>query len=327
MSTAGGGAMSEYDYVSVFAPYIVQFIDFKRNLGYKFHCTDSLRAFDRFAEKNDIQSVELTREVCNSWAEKRPNESDVTRYKRISAVRNFSRFMNSLGVPSYVPRLPGNCKSTFTPHIYSHDEINKLFAECDKLTITTHTYSAPLYPALFRILYGTGIRLGEALALRRKDVNLDDGIITLHGTKNGEDRLLPISDSLRGILSNFASVYAETKPDGYFFTKRNGKPLAHSDAYKMFRSLLLKSGIPYCGRESGPRIHDFRHTFSVHSLSKMSEDGLDLYYSLPILSKYLGHKSLEATDKYVRLTEEMFPSVLEKANKICACVFPEVTRL
>jgi hypothetical protein len=54
---------------------------------------------------------------------------------------------------------------------------------------------------------------------------------------------------------------------------------------------------------------------------------LDLYYSLPILSKYLGHKSLEATDRYVRLTEEMFPAVLEKANKVCAYVFPEVKQL
>ena len=315
-----------YSYVSVFAPYIVQFIDFKRSIGYKFHCTEYLCAFDRFAVENDIQSVSLTREVCDLWAEKRRNESDVTKYKRVSAVRNLSRFMNDLGISSYVPRLPRNCKSTFTPHIYSQDEIYRFFTECDKIGISPRTYTAPLYPALFRTLYGTGMRLGEALALRRSNVNLDDGLITLHGTKNGEDRLLPISDSLRGLLSGFASAYSGANPNSYFFTKRNGKPLIHSDVYKTFRSLLLKCGIPYRGRENGPRIHDFRHTFSVHSLAKMSDDGLDLYYSLPILSKYLGHKSLEATDKYVRLTEEMFPSILQKTNSICTYVFPEVAR-
>lgn len=319
--------MHRYDFVSVFAPYIVKFIDFKRSVGYKFQCTDYLCSFDRFASFNEIQSAELTREICDLWAMKRPNESDVTRYKRISAVRNLSRFMNALDVPSYVPRLPGNCKSTFTPHIYSHDEINRFFAECDKLLVSSHTYSAPLYPALFRLLYGTGMRLGEAISLRRNDVDLDDGVITLRGTKNGDDRLLPIADSLRGILREFVLAYTEDKPDSYFFTKRNRKPLIHSDVYNTFRSLLLKCGISYRGRENGPRIHDFRHTFSVHSLAKMSEDGLDLYYSLPILSKYLGHKSLEATDKYVRLTEEMFPSVLEKMNGVCAYVFPEVERL
>jgi len=316
--------MLKHNCTSVFAPYILQYIDFKRSVGYKFQCTDYFYLFDRFAVENEIQSAELTRDICDIWAEKRPNESPVTRYKRISAVRSLSRFMNALGISSYVPRLPGNCRSTFTPHIYSHDEIGKFFTECDKLTITPGTYTAPLYPALFRLLYGTGMRLGEAIALRCKDVNLDDGIITLRGTKNGEDRLVPISASLCGILRDYASSYAEPTPASYFFTQRNRKQLIHANVYTAFRSLLLKCGIPYRGRENGPRIHDFRHTFSVHTLAKMSENGLDLYYSLPILSKYLGHKSLEATDQYVRLTEEMFPDLLKKTNDVCAYIFPEV---
>lgn len=68
----------------------------------------------------------------------------------------------------------------------------------------------------------------------------------------------------------------------------------------------------------------FRHTFSVHSLKAMADSGLDLYYSLPILSEYLGHQSLEATDKYVRLVSDMYPDLLSEVNDICAYVFPEV---
>jgi integrase len=283
--------------------------------------------FDRYAAENEVQSVEITRELCDLWADKRPNESEVTRYKRISAVRNLSRFMNSMGILSYIPRLPGNCRSTFTPHIYSQDELGRFFEECDKTDITSHTYTAPLYPALFRTLYGTGMRVGEALSLKRKDVSLEDGVITLRGTKNGEDRLLPISDSLRNTLIEFSAAYVKSDPESFYFVKRTGQPLAHYNIYTTFRDVLRKCGIPYRGRDNGPRIHDFRHTFSVHTLAKMSEDGLDLYYSLPILSKYLGHKSLEATDKYVRLTEEMFPSILEKTNCICAYVYPEVAQL
>jgi len=56
----------------------------------------------------------------------------------------------------------------------------------------------------------------------------------------------------------------------------------------------------------------------------MAENGLDLYYSLPILSEYLGHQSLEATDKYVRLTSEMYPGLLNQVAGICSEVFPEV---
>jgi hypothetical protein len=56
----------------------------------------------------------------------------------------------------------------------------------------------------------------------------------------------------------------------------------------------------------------------------MSESDLDLYYSLPILSKYLGHQSLEATDKYVRLTSDMYPEIIKEVNNLCSYIFPEV---
>jgi len=56
----------------------------------------------------------------------------------------------------------------------------------------------------------------------------------------------------------------------------------------------------------------------------MSESDLDLYYSLPILSQYLGHQSLEATDKYVRLTSDMYPKLIKEINNLCSYIFPEV---
>jgi len=67
-----------------------------------------------------------------------------------------------------------------------------------------------------------------------------------------------------------------------------------------------------------------RHTFSVHSLAAMSESELDLYHSLPLLSNYLGHQSLEATDKYVRLTAEMYPDLIKKTSDIYSSVFPVI---
>ena len=70
------------------------------------------------------------------------------------------------------------------------------------------------------------------------------------------------------------------------------------------------------------RLDFLRHTFSVHSLAMMAESGVDLYCSLPILSTYLGHQSLEATNGYVRLTSEMYPGLLRDADMVCLNVFP-----
>jgi len=117
----------------------------------------------------------------------------------------------------------------------------------------------------------------------------------------------------------------DTSKNSFFFQTPKGGELHGRTVYHWFRKILYKAKISHGGRGNGPRIHDLRHTFSVHSMVKMSESGLDLYYSLPILSEYLGHKSLESTEKYVRLTALMYPDIVKKADKICGYVFPEVT--
>ena len=71
-------------------------------------------------------------------------------------------------------------------------------------------------------------------------------------------------------------------------------------------------------------MHDLRHTFAVHSLNQMVQQGMDIYCALPILSTYLGHASVAATEKYVRLTEEAYPGILGAVNLTCSYVFPAV---
>jgi integrase/recombinase XerD len=73
----------------------------------------------------------------------------------------------------------------------------------------------------------------------------------------------------------------------------------------------------------GPRVHDLRHTFAVTSLANMAESGIDLYVSLPVLSTYLGHQSLESTNQYVRLTKHIYPHLINDVNLICQDVFPK----
>jgi len=67
-----------------------------------------------------------------------------------------------------------------------------------------------------------------------------------------------------------------------------------------------------------------RHTFACHALANMAESGVDLYTSLPVLSTYLGHQSLSATNGYVRLTAAMYPGLLKDIDMICLNVFPNV---
>lgn len=152
---------------------------------------------------------------------------------------------------------------------------------------------------------------------------MSGGSITIHETKNGEERRLPLSDSLRIVLEQYAGCYRQNACEKeYFFVKRNGEQCSCDSIYKRFRRILFNAGISHGGKGKGPRVHDLRHSFSVHSLAQMADRGLDLYYCLPLLSKYLGHKSLAATETYVRLTAEIYPKLLDEVNRICAFVFP-----
>lgn len=307
------------------ACFLEQYIAFKRNLGYALNNTYYFKMFDRFTIENGATAVGLTKKLADKWAEKRPNESDVTRYKRVNDIINFSIFLNHLGYQSYISRRLKSYQTTFTPYIFSQKEIKSFFTACD--TVEVHRQSTMKYvlPVVFRIIYGCGLRVDEALSLKCGDVNLDEGYIIIRESKNGRDRMLPLSGSLIDVCVLYRiRCLLSHKSEDYFFTQKNGRRYASSTVYRWFRKILWKAGISHGGRGMGPRVHDLRHSFSVHSLVEMSRKGLDLYYSLPILSKYLGHQSLEATDKYVRLTSEMYPELIQEVNSLCSYIFPEV---
>ena len=318
------------EFESVYGSFISQYIAFKRSLGYKYTQAEfRFRVFDRFAVKEKCEQVGLTKDLFEKWMEPIPNEKESNRYRRVNELINFSRYLNDLGIASYCPRNIPHIRSGFSPYIFTHDEILRFFAACDE-NLNWERYPTEFVyttPALFRLLYGTGLRISEALHLETEDVHLDDNYLLLRNTKNNTERMVPFSTSVEAALRQY-SDYKEKifgPKTKYFFANAGDSCWSKGTAYEQFRRILVRAQIPHT--EKGPRLHDFRHTFAVHTLAEMSSQGLDLYYSLPILSKYLGHASLEATDHYVRLTAEMYPELLQQANQLCAYVFPEVSQV
>jgi integrase/recombinase XerD len=314
-------------YQGIYASLLDQYVNFKKNLGYKFRSAESTYyLFDQFTIQNGEIEIGITKELADKWAVQRANESDSTCYKRVMYLIQFASFLNDSGYKSYIPRLPRAYKSTFTPYIFSHKEMEAIFAASDQLEMNNSMFSTVnAIPAILRMLYGTGIRVGEAASLKVKDVNLDDRYLIIRQSKNGKERMVPFSDSLAEVCRQYRnSLHIIQNMEEYFFVKRNGYKCREKTIYEWFRKVLREAGISHGGKGQGPRLHDLRHAFSIHSLAAMAESGLDLYYSLPILSEYLGHQSLEATDKYVRLTSDMYPKLLYDINSICSYAFPEV---
>ena len=176
------------------------------------------------------------------------------------------------------------------------------------------------------------MRVTEALSLKNEDIHICEGYLYLGKTKNGYDRLVPICESLKSVLEDYIKnrnklpVRGVTLPGHFFFFKPNGEPLTSILVYREFQKILRLCEIPYKGGNHGPRVHDLRHTFAVHSLEQMWRAGMDLYTALPILSACLGHCSLHATERYVRLTREMYPEIEGASSANNAFIYSNIMK-
>jgi integrase len=109
----------------------------------------------------------------------------------------------------------------------------------------------------------------------------------------------------------------------YIFRNMHGNYLSSDWINELHIKILGEAGIQYLGGGKGPRVHDWRHTFAVNSFKQMIDNKIDMYVSLPILSVYLGHKTIMATERYLRLTVSMYPYLNEKFGKTLDEIFGE----
>lgn len=253
-----------------------------------------------------------SKSAVECWNEKNVNETPRNHYYRATEIRRFMQYLEKIGIAAYIDKDIRMVQSSFVPYIFSHSEIAQLFAAADNLPYT------PISPQrvyvinlLFRMLYGCGLRISEALNLLMADVDLEQGVLHIRNSKFGKERLVPMSESLTYRCSKYVSeVCDHRKNEEAFFQTPMGEKYAPGTIHYAWRQVLYYAGISYGGKGRGPRIHDLRHTFAVHCLQKWAESGEDLNAKLPYLSAYMGHVGLSSTQQYLRLTAEAFPHII-----------------
>jgi len=282
----------------------------------------NLRKFDRFCCEEKIITSIFTEENANRWLKRSIDEATTTHYKRINGSKHFLMYLKRKGYDVFVVRDVHFRPTDFQPHIYTKEQAQRYFLALDSYSDPRRKKAAIQYPVLFRILYCCGTRISETLRIRKMDVDLDNGIIKLFETKNNCERYIVLNDELSDLMRQFANkcFYLLSDSD-YIFTTRTGNRLHENQVYDVHRICLVKAGIPYIGNGLGPRVHDWRHTMAVESFKQMVDSGLDMYVALPILSTYLGHKTIFATEKYVRLTLQIYPHIVEKFRSSVDFIF------
>ena len=314
--------MNRYVFKSPFSDEMHNYLNDRVSSGFKERSYYyQLKNFDHFCCEENITSPIFTREKAILWLKKANNEFVTTHYKRINASKHFLIYLNRKGYDVFIVRDIRYRPTDFQPHIYTAEESRKYFLAVDAYQCCINKKAVIIFPVLFRILYCCGTRIGETLKIRKKDVDLDNGIIKLIGKDNCE-RYIVLGNELNELVKQFADkCFYLLSDDDYIFTNSTGNKIGGGWVYELHRKFLQQAGIPYIGNGKGPRIHDWRHHMAVESFKQMIDSGLDMYVALPILSAYLGHKTIYATERYIRLTMQIYPHIEEKFSKSVDFIF------
>lgn len=305
------------------------FINYKRSLGYGYTIRQcyAVKYLCDYLSKNASERIRLSQEIVEGYIHKKNSESVRSQNMRVYIIRQFGLYLRTLGYDIYLP--PYDCiknDKTFVPYIYTKDEIIRIIHEAEKLEYSHRSPNFHLvYPMLLKILFACGLRISEALNLTLQDVDLENGIFRIRQSKFNNSRLVPMSDSLiKACIDYYSAVGHYSGKEGYFFEVSPGVPYVSGSIYNRFRFLLENAGIQHGGRGKGPRVHDARHSYAVYALDHMVKQGMDIYCALPILSTYMGHRTLESTEKYVRLVPAFHMDIINAMKDPYKGLFPEV---
>jgi integrase len=287
-----------------------------------------LADFDSFLAETGQADKSFTADQVSSWLDSLDVGASTKKIK-LSHVRRFSGYLRTLGIMSSLPELPRSHAAQYDPYIFTIEEMQRIFAAADELVLfRPDSLIAAQFPMFLRIVYGCGLRAGEALRLTWDDVNLQDGVLTIREAKNQKQRLVPMSEELTRILRLYrTSPVFKMKVHDQLFKKNDNTPRCPSAFSSRFREFLYDLGIKGAHTRCfahGPCIHSFRHVFVLHSLLKAEAEGRSFMETVPFLSTYLGHARLMETDRYLRARYDFFKVSHVKIAKYTESVFPEV---
>jgi integrase len=203
------------------------------------------------------------------------------------------------------------------PYLYSDAEIEGLVRAASQLPsaagLKGHTFAT-----IFGLLAVTGLRVSEALALDRDDVDLQEGVLRIRRTKFGKSRLVAVHESTRQTLADYARqrdrVIQRPATAAFFLSERGGRVTEWATRYnfaKVSRAVGLRAPTTNCRHGRGPRLHDMRHRFAVCTLLGWYRAGIDVEREIPKLATYLGHVHVNETYWYI----EAVPALLELATR------------
>ncbi|XDZ65707.1 tyrosine recombinase XerC [Alphaproteobacteria bacterium LSUCC0684] len=242
-----------------------------------------------YLQKHQLRSEEISKAEFRGYLAElaRQKLARTTIARRVSAIRSFYRYGSRSGLYPAAeitfmksPRLPATI-----PKTVSQDEAAGLLHAIRSLDAPDWVKTRDV--AVLSLLYGCGLRLSEALALRRRDAPLG-AWLRIEG-KGGKSRDIPVIDAVRFAVDAWLAVSPfDPGPDGPLFVSSRGGPLNARSIQRLMEKLRHHLGLD---KTATP--HALRHAFATHLLAGGGD--------LRAIQSLLGHASLSTTQRYTAI--------------------------
>jgi len=306
---------------SFLGPDIEQFLAHKRALGRRYDVeAKALALFDAYLLAQRVDHVSgITPTLVDAFllSRRRPRPRSYN-HLRCTLGRLFSHLVDQGkwgATPLRSP--PRRARYERTPFIFDKVAAQQLLALAKALPNKGGTLDrGNTYFVLFALLYGLGLRVGEACRLCIQDVDLERRLLIIRETKFYKSRLVPFGPKLEALLiEHLRQRHAVTAPalreEAPLLCLRGGRPINPCTASQTFHMLMPRLDLEIPPGVSSPRLHDLRHSFAVGALTRWYRLGLDPQTKLLALSTFMGHVDVNSTAVYLRAT----PELLEQANR------------
>jgi len=298
---------------------VQEYLVLRRTLGFKLRETGK-GLFDFVTYMEQRRAPYITQALALAWAQQPPNVQPAHWARRLSFVRGFARHRSASDSRTQIPApglLPFRAKRA-RPYLYSDDEIESLL--CAALKMPFRFERGALRPWVFHCLFGllsvTGLRVGEALNLELRDVDLGAEFLTIRGTKSGKSRLVPLHSSTCEVVADYIARrkrhWARRPVSSFLFVSSWGNRLDGGEVRRTFYALSRQIGLRGSSDSHGPRLHDMRHRFATKTLVAWYRAGQDPERRLPLLSAYLGHVHVADTQWYLNGSPELMREAMRR---------------
>ena len=267
----------------------IDYLDVERNYSY-YTCVnyrDDLDKYKSFLESEGIKLKDADYGIIRGFISYLYNKKESTKSitRNISSLRSFYKYLvRNNKIKNNPMLLISNPKQAKTlPHYLTYEEVEELLRVTDKDTLYDIRDNL-----IIELLYSTGIRVGELVNIKVKDINMFDESIKVFG-KGSKERIVYFGKPCKEKLKKYLNI--RNSNNEYLLINKRGSKLSDRGVRKIFEDIIRLNHLDI---KFTP--HTLRHSFATHML----DDGADVR----TVQELLGHSSVETTGIYTHVSNE-----------------------